>query len=145
MYEHASTCHSQAKPEITVYKPRLLYIVLIKKNLTSHKYWFTYYWDNYLNNTVQNKIAKWAFCNVRDLVRMWIWNDVSFLRDNFRGKILYFIFRHIWPTKSQRLNSETGTSSPNPFILDLLFRPLMLQTSKLNVNQYRTNKRKYSF
>lgn len=58
MYEHISTFHSQAKPEIMVSKPRLLYVVLIKRNIASHKYLLTYYWDNYLNNIVQNKVSE---------------------------------------------------------------------------------------
>lgn len=126
MYEHIPTFYSQAKPEIMVYKPRLPYEVLIKRSIARHQYLFPYYWDSYLSNTAQNKVTKWAFCNIRDLIRMWIWNDFSFLRDNFRRKIPYFIFRHIWGTESRRLNADIGISSPNPFILDLSCKPQSL-------------------
>lgn len=48
--------------------------------------------------------------------------------DNLRGETPYFIFRHIWDTTSQRLNSKKGTSSPNP-ILDLGCKPPSLKYS----------------
>lgn len=46
-----------------------------------------------------------------------------------RGETPYFIFRHIWDTTSQRLNSKKGTSSPNPSILDLGCKPQSLKYS----------------
>lgn len=49
--------------------------------------------------------------------------------DNLRGETPYFIFRHIWDTTSQRLNSKKGTSSPNPSILDLGCKPQSLKYS----------------
>lgn len=50
MYEHLSSFRYQAKPEIMVYKSRLLYVVQIKKKLS--QVLFTKYWDSHLNNII---------------------------------------------------------------------------------------------
>lgn len=57
--------------------------------------------------------------STRDVIRIWLWNDFSFLGIIWGGKLLTIIFRHAWYTKSQRLNSEKGTSSSNPFLFGL--------------------------
>lgn len=106
-----------------VYKPRLLTELWPREVLhTASTYLHT------IGKTTWVTLVKIkrAFCSIRDLMRMWIWDDLSFLRDNFRRKISYFIFRHIWGTQSRKLNSNRGTASPNPFMLDLSCKPQSL-------------------
>lgn len=108
------TFYSQAKPEIMVCKLWLLFVTLIKKNTSSHKY-------------LLFKIKKPSKHSViqETWLRIWIWDNFSFLRDkNLGGKKSLSSYSGKYGTqKSPKLNSKTGISSPKPFILNLGCKP----------------------